>query len=100
MKWRKVKKRFKKHDLPRMMKLSFFEEESNTFLTVLNVKIKPAGGKKVDYVFRTKATDSPVYHKEDFIREPEEKPNGFSHSMSFSMNVPDSKKLKKLINRL
>ena len=60
MKWRKVKKRFKKRDLPRMIGMNVFEPTTNTLLVITNVRISPAGRNRVDYNF---TAENPKEHR-------------------------------------
>lgn len=95
MKWRKFKKRFKKHELSRMIGLTVFEPMSNAFYVITDVKIKPKGGKKVDYMITAK--NAPDYSN---IFTTPDSPNGFAHSFDLSMDVPNNKNLQKLLNNI
>ena len=98
MKWRKVKKQFKK-DKHKYLGLNLVAQDStgmNVGMVVSDVKIRPAGGKQVYYDFEAEPIQSKLW-------VPREEPKGyysnheFSATFDITIDTP-TKDLKKLLN--
>lgn len=85
MKWRKVKKHFKRYDRDKLIGLRVCVD--NVYGVVTDVKIWPSGGKRVDYDF----TAEPVIDEWHTDWAYNENANGAGHSITceLSFDVKD-----------
>lgn len=91
MKWRKVKKQFKKKTLPKMLgRMVQTEDAQGNILQgeIERVKILPAGGKRVNF-------DCTVGNIMVVKAEPKATGKGFSITSSLSISKEDAKMFRK-----
>lgn len=98
MKWRKVKKNFKKikHTLIGQLICATDKDDNRIFMKTVDVSIRPAGGNKVAYDFKAEPWEPPVR------QQPEQVPGdkGFELNFDMPMTKENKKSIKKLIEQI